>query len=133
MELSELQTFAPTTPDHDELMASIDREMTQSNYIEALDQIALAYKELTDATAAAKSAERAATIAPLPAVVALFRWLVLGKPSPRSIFRSVGDRSCAAQSRLSQAEQQLGYLVAYRLPTPCTLFDESSPQYVCPR
>jgi hypothetical protein len=131
MELSELQAITPRTPDHDELMARIDRGMTQRDYIEVLNQVALAYKELTDAMAAAASARRDAIINPLAVFVALFRWLVLGKPSPWSISRFSGDRFCTTQSRLSQAEQQLGSLVAYRLPTPCTLFDGSSPQYVC--
>ncbi len=130
MENTGLQPIDRRTPDHDELMASIDGAMKQSDYIEVLNQVALAYKELTDATAASKSAECAATIAPLPALVAALRWLVLGKPSPWSIFKLLEDRSSAAQCRLSQAERQLGSLVAYRLRTPYTLFDGSSSQYV---
>lgn len=53
MQNSGSQAIGSRAPDHDELMASIDREMKQGDYVELLTQIALAYKELTDALAAA--------------------------------------------------------------------------------
>ena len=104
MEGNGLQTIGWRTPDHDELLALIDRGMTQSDYIKVLDQIALAYKELTDAMAAAQSAKNAGRrrnpLDPLRDSVAIFRWLFFGQPSPWSNARVCLDHSLAAQSRL---------------------------------
>jgi hypothetical protein len=133
MEGNALQTLGWRTPDHDEFLATLDRDMAPSDYIELLDQIALAYKELTDAMAAAPCARSAAReYNVISALVALFRWLFFGQPSPRSISNALSDHSLAAQSRLSKAEEQLGSLVAYRLRPPCTLFDKDSHQLVLP-
>ena len=130
MEGNGLQTIGWRTPDHDEFLSDLNREMTPGDYIELLDQIALAYKELTDAMA--QAADQRNGLHLLQDFVSLFRWLFFGQPSLRSIWIAQSDRSRAAQTRLSQAEQQLGSLVAHRLRPPITLFDKDSRQLLLP-
>ena len=99
MEGNELQTLGGRTPDYNQLLADIDRGMTRSGYIELLDRIALAYKELTDAMAAFPAAWHEHEYNVINLLVAFFRWLFLGKPSPRSLHRLYFDHSRQNQLR----------------------------------
>jgi hypothetical protein len=125
MESTAQNTFGWRTPAHKGVSADLDRSMERGDYAELLGHIALAYKELTDAMAAQRS-ESAVRPFSIATAVSILREAFSRGPSPTRC------RKTESQTRLSQAERQLGRLVSCYLPAPCSLFDPAAQQLVLP-